>query len=584
MKGFVDSQSAALKSKAETLNPFKQTLLFAAILSVLPPILAHAYFSIAYRTCDDIIMSLLPNRAGLASAPNASLGFINYAIGQLLVELATVAPDVNWYYGLGSGLHLLATLVFVFVILRRSLRFTTLVPLSIYLFVFDFYYWLNPQFTITAFLLGQSAAILLLETVRRLSQDESTRGLPWTLLAATLLLLLSYMYREASALLAICLTAPLLGLTVMSSLSVKRQVCLGAYSAAVCAALYSLSWYHDYMLEVQAGWPAFRSYNIRLSSLNDTLPSVDHERLAAALDRVKWSENDWRMLRSWFCYDSDRFSLETLTELNNALGVSELGAHGRDWRQLFKMLARVEYRPWLLGLCAISCLALLGMRPLLRTGVVVGTALAILVLLAVRLKLELHVITPTLGFCAAYMVLERTRATHANSASAAILAKTCRWGVTIVGIALGIWAATNAWRFNTARSAFLAERERAYCCAIEQLARDYPRELIVDWGGALNYDCFPAARTVTPFKQLRIALLTSHTRAPFVRDRFREYGIGDPYRALFERDDVVLMAWDPYPPLLVAYVREHYDVKIAATLVKDYKYFFKAYRFRAVQD
>jgi hypothetical protein len=110
---------------------------------------------------------------------------------------------------------------------------------------------------------------------------------------------------------------------------------------------------------------------------------------------------------------------------------------------------------------------------------------------------------------------------------------------------------------------------------------DCPRELLVDWGGALNYDLFPPARPLEPFRKLKIAQLLTHTRSPFVRRRFQQYGIVDPYRELGEHANVVLIAWDHLPSLLTIYGREHYGVEITATLVRDYG-FFHVYRLHTV--
>jgi hypothetical protein len=107
-----------------------------------------------------------------------------------------------------------------------------------------------------------------------------------------------------------------------------------------------------------------------------------------------------------------------------------------------------------------------------------------------------------------------------------------------------------------------AARRSLHARAREMMAELSPRgdQLFVLWADEFPYQdlVYPqydgAPRT---FKAVGFSWTTA---TPLTRRRMDEFGITDLYRALYERDDVLLVCKPERLPLLAAYLRQHYGV------------------------
>src|SRR5262249_8012978 len=86
-------------------------------------------------------------------------------------------------------------------------------------------------------------------------------------------------------------------------------------------------------------------------------------------------------------------------------------------------------------------------------------------------------------------------------------------------------------------------------------------------------DAFPYQQVVPPLRPLpvpdsfkAVAFLWL-TPTPLTNRRLAEFGIGDVYRALYERRDVVLLSNPLGNRLLAAYLAEHHGVRLGGRVV-----------------
>jgi hypothetical protein len=96
------------------------------------------------------------------------------------------------------------------------------------------------------------------------------------------------------------------------------------------------------------------------------------------------------------------------------------------------------------------------------------------------------------------------------------------------------------------------------------------RQLYVTWGASFPYELVPPLDPLREFRDLRILSLGVMTQSPVTAARMTEFGIDDLYRALYERDDILLISTDAHNRLLEQFVREHHGVSIAAVPVAQY--------------
>jgi len=504
-----------------------------------------------YQTNDDVGLSFWSEGVGFCDVPTPYLLFSNYLYGQLLALLNGWAQAVNWYRVCGEAIHALATTVLAWAVLRSDFRLRTAVLLVAHLLAFDLLYWRTPQFTVTAFVAAEAGVFLVFRAIA-----AGERPGPLTVGAAALLIGIGTLVRGQSAYLVLVLSVPLFcGALLFRPRRGAGAAATFLLTAGVVAG--ALAGYDHLRYQQVAGWREFGEFNRLRAEFNDYGRVQYDEQTRPIFADVGWSRNDFAMFCGWAFQDRERFSVPRLrTILANAPPRQGWLTH-----RLRIGIAGMQFGPeghLMLLVLAASLLAIRWDRR--RALWVCATLLGCLCMAAfllVRMKLPPRVWHPMLGFCnlAALMA----------AVSPPLGAGFSRWQNWPTALVLVAVLALLPGEFNRARSesqAFQRVNEK-WLAALAALDPQ-PDQLYVCWGAQFPYELLSPDDNLDCVRNLKILPLGTSLRTPTTDARQAQFGITDLYRALYEKENVFLVAGQPSVEAYRTYVREHYGVEVRA--------------------
>jgi len=533
-------------------------------------LLCRLAFVSLYEAEDDIIMKMHAAGVGVADEPSPFLMWSHYAYGKLLASLYRMNGDVNWYGVAHALIHLLAVSALCFSLLRLSFRRRTVLLLLLFLVAFDIVYWRIPQFTVTAFLAAMSGVFVFLGALQR------TGRISWPAFAFGLfMIVLATFVRDHAAALALLVTSPVF----VAQLIRRRDLATLGRVALFCglagSLVLGLTAHNRQHYENDPSWAGFWEFNSVRGVFHDT----DHVHYTPAtrpvFDDVGWSRNDFEMLTTWFYTDPERFSLEKMKRVVDGCKAaattpsstaespsrhgdappSDLNAEQFGIRvQIVRLFSKHEF-PYMVAalLVALFYVRWNGGR-LLFLSCAGLSVVAITLLLVRNFKLPPRVLYPLMGFstmsilfCAIGPPVRRPRwPVWARALPLALFA--------FVAIPLALLDHHTSSRDVRALNAGFSE-------AFARLDPD-PGDLYALWGPTFPLDAIDADSSLAFMRDFKCVGLWYEQRHGPAQRRLAEYGIDDLYRALYERDNVFLMAHKGELRLLFEYVREHYDVQL----------------------
>jgi hypothetical protein len=516
-----------------------------------------------YHFNDDVVMSTIVSGVGWIGGelhPSPRAVFVHLLLGRALVALYAARPDVPWYGLMLVTAVLLSATAFGFAGLRlRPARtaaalvglFSALVALAGLSFL---------HFGIAASL--QAGAALALGVSLTLRPPESPGWTGALALAGLLAALFGALLRPESFWLGAAAMAPLVSLAVQArGLRSSRALLAGLVAVALAhAALFAYE-RRDYA--AAPGWGEAFEWMDAKRVLLDYSAIVPGPGSRAAFQEAGWSANDFDQLRGWFVWDPERYSAASLRRLygilrrHAAVAPASLG-EGR--------LTRALLTPVSLAALAVTLLVgwtvprregvnlLLGL--LWGLGLLVGVAI---VLRAPPARVHLPVWLLTLAVPVSWGALRESADAAVRSARAAL------W-MAVAAVAAALLVHT--W---TAR-AEAGQREQRAAAARRDLARlaPYREGLLLNWAGL--FPVHELVRPLEPFSdrsgqprelgRYSFFWLGWPARLPVNQLWLERHGVHDLYRALYERDDLLLLTRPEYLPFVERDIREHRGVEV----------------------
>lgn len=93
-----------------------------------------------------------------------------------------------------------------------------------------------------------------------------------------------------------------------------------------------------------------------------------------------------------------------------------------------------------------------------------------------------------------------------------------------------------------------------------------PDQLFVVWGACFPFEwSYPLLATNIPLEKMKMFGLGSTSHAPFAKQRLVENNIGDLVPALYQRNNVFIIANNDLMSLLTIFIQEHYGVRVIPT-------------------
>lgn len=554
-------------------TPFLFSLLAVFVLLAI----AVAAFQPSYETNDDVFMTMIVSGQGFCPAPDEHLVFSNVIIGHALKRLYTAWPNLPWYGCYLLFVHYWAQVAILYCALTADSEGGTkvarprLVLYLVYFFLVELPLLSYLQFTSTAFLAAVGGILLLLLAMRRTCQWD-TVALPRAM--AVLLLLVAGLIRFESLAVALLLAAPL-GL-LFARQATRRTLAAAGMAAAVAAMLLTVTTAYNRMsYEHDPRWNGFFSYNQLRVKFNDYCWTSYSPQTAAVFSAVGWSKNDHEMIARWFFDDPVVYSEAHLRAIVEAYPwKSERSTTGYYW-QVCRGLLR-DRAVWAVFLALPFFLASVDRARHARWTVIGCTIMAVglVVFLTWNNKvLPTRVYFPILSFPLAVALLFPARSTKVSTLLFArepkgegrIFHALIRWRaqppwtrVVVVCLLVGIVMGG----FRHCRRSMLVHRDRCALQAFLVDLRPQSRKLYVCWGATMPFEMISPFDSLASWSHISLLNLVWTQRTPWQEEIKRRFGISNLAQAMYERDDIILVAAQTDRALFTTFAKEHFGTEV----------------------
>jgi hypothetical protein len=537
-----------------------------------------------YETNDDVFMSMIASGKGICPAPDQHLVFTNVLIGDVLKSLYTAYAGFPWYGCYLLLVHVLAQSIILYcalVVGRESQHATNteragsagLLRLGLYLLYFALVEipLLNRlQFTSTAFIAAQAGIFLLLFAwQRRIARANAAIASP--LCAAVAMLVLGGMVRIESLAMAILVATPVV-LLCFKNFSLRAVAPCALAVATAAFLLAAVTAYDVWAYARDPAWHGFRSFNQLRGNFHDGSWTYYSPKTAPIFTSVGWTENDHAMIARWFSDNPELYSEAKLTSIVEAYPwKSHRQMKGLFW-DAFRDIARNRS---VLSILLVLTVLVLGAQwdrnAKLAVVVSAAAALALLVLVIwVKKVPPERVYFPLISFPLALGLLMYP---WRRSASAVVGQRSTTWstwrfvpsrrqfttGLIIFALVMG--------NFRMCRQSILARAGRAELQQFLRTVRPEDRQLVVSWEAALPIELFSPLDNLDAWSHRPLLSLAWPQNTPCQEAIKRQFGITNVARALYERDDIVLVATPTHRELFQKFAKEHFgeDVEFTAS-------------------
>lgn len=562
--------------------------LFLRCLLATAALLALSWlvFRPSYATNDDVFMTMIASGIGFCPAPDEHLVFTNVLIGQVLSSLYTALPNVPWYGGYLLLIHWIAQTAILYCALTigdpKTVSLRQRVALYLIYFVLvELTLLNNMQFTTTAFLAAQAGLFLLAKAVWPGGQPN--RSLP-TLCAGALLVVAGLVRLEGLAM-ALMVAAPLgLWLAWRSSWRAMAPAAVAACAAGLmllAASVYDRNCYED-----DPAWRGFARFNALRVKFNDYKWTSYTPRTAELFDSVGWSEADHAMIANWYYDDAELYSEQRLRQVvdghswkSDRLGLSFVWQASRGWLQDRSIVAVWLSLPIFLGLMRSD-------RSARRAvWISVGWSLALIVLLSWNTKiLPARTYFPMLSFPLAVGMLFSVAGAMApvtengkepGNTTRVFAQPRLRLALVLLAIGLGMGVVRQASR------SIKVNRERQ---SLISFLADWPdggHRICVCWEAAMPYELISPLDNLAAWRDIPILNLTWTQRTMWQDEIKRRAGIDDLARALYVREDLLLVCTARHRQVFADFARQHFGAEVEFTPLVEHSEKFVAGHFRA---
>jgi hypothetical protein len=551
----------------------------SVVVNSLVFISVYLVFSPAFMTNDDVAMMLTASGQVYGEEPSEYLVHTNILVGRTLTEFYSLAPEVAWYaLYLVLGLWA-AHVAFLYVVLVCGSLFRSLLLYLLYFALIGCELLLSLQFTISASLLC-FAGFLLIQHSTRSSQGRGWKSSSIEVAVGCALVFFGSLMRENALWMSAMIMIPVLVRRIGSG---SRKRMAWKLSAIGITVLFSvLAWkYQSYEYE-RSGWGDFLEFNSVRAEITEYggLSHLDQDQLMEALGAVGWSRNDYGMLIRWVFADEDRYSLAKLRTVLSHARTRGRPANFERLPDLFQVLTA----PVAIRFLFVSILAMFfcwARKPAhLQILAIFALACCLFVSLTLWWKVPPErVFAPVFGFMSIFAIV------LAEEGSSRVVWKSRVVRIIALGFIVGAVASVGA-RFSSYSKGSTAAQ--AGSLWLERVLREEMKpdggELFVGWGTGMPLELIlPFGRTEY-LASLNLYNFGVRQRTPIMKNRLREFGIRDIFKALCQDPRVFLVVRSHQQHLLGfyhSYMRENYGLRTRSSVVSE-NAVFRIYRLKVV--
>jgi hypothetical protein len=368
---------------------------------------------------------------------------------------------------------------------------------------------------------------------------------------------------------AVLVAAPLFA--SLAFLKPRRSLVLPAAAAGVAGLLvFAAAKYDAAYYAADPAWRHFHDFNKLRFKFNDYGWTKHTPATAHVFSTVGWTKNDHDMLTRYFFDDAELYSAARLAEVLNAYPWKSARLTPDYFVEFLRRVMR-DRAAWALLLTLPFLFAgLRGNRFARRTVLACFfTALLLIAIITLNNKVPpVRVYFPLLSFSLFATLLFPTpipslplknyspRGLRATLRSWLMQPRWTRAVTTIlvVGIVMGVVR-------QTSRSA----KNESGRAAIERFlveANTQPHKLYVCWEAAFPFEFISPLDNLAAWSNLTTFTLSWMQRTPWLDEIKTRWDIPDMAAALYQRDDIVLIATDEHKSLFKTFAREHYGADV----------------------
>lgn len=536
-------------------SKFFRTII-AALFALSFIAMSSAILTPFYETNDDVGLSMIVAGQGFASRPDEHVLFSHIFIGQALRALYDANSHFPWYGAYLYFCHFASVTAISTVLLGKYGTKAGLLISAMLCCALEIYTLSNLQFTTTSFMLAAAGGLCAAEWVQ-----SKKGGYGVSFYAALLLLVASSMVRFQMFGLSFLLIGAFLLLNICSENEKVKQLKRVLIFLGISGLLsYALVQINNNYYATDQGWQNFYRNSANSGLIRDYNRPLNTDQSMAAMHKVGWSLNDVNALLQCLNCDEQLFSAEKIEYV-----AANLPAYRSDLSasSILQTLLSCLENP-VIWPCLFAIVTFFVFRrkqvPIVYFVSLLGIAIGAAVLLIVAMKLPARIY-----FCiAAYLALVfsfNINASHfklLKPISVAAYVKNSTLLLLLIVLPFLAFAA------NWKRTCMLEEKN-AHLQAMLSRLKPQKDQLFIVLASAFPYEAIkPFDDLSTHFTNFNLLSLSCQNGTPIFRQRLKEFGIVDPYRALIERRSQIFLVLSQThsTAVLDEYYSEHYGLKV----------------------
>lgn len=524
------------------------SVLFAVTLTV---------FTQRFETNDDVQMWMMVTGVSTAEGPDERIVFSHVAIGWLLKTLYLWTPAIPWYALYLVGAQFVAHVGLVYSAVSHKFQPRSLLLYLLYFATVGIQFLTKLQFTTTAFLCGQAGALLLISLLLLDRQADSSFHVRRAL-ASVLLLVTAFLIRNQCLFMVGLLAGPVvIVLVAMRPTLARFTVSAGVAGTVATLAVVLGSFERDYYERTDPQWRSDYESLVYIGKLVSDRAVPYTTETKPIYDAVHWSATDYEMLMRWWFFDQEVFSTEKVRKIVEAGRKSRPLSLGNAIASAVFVMERYAANYLLMLSAAVGLYALFGHTVprwcrLSFAAAMIASLLLACTLPAIGSRVPDRILYSLASFPFALAVC-MTPERLARQAPAATRGK---WRSTVtVGLALFASAIILTGHYRETR--FESNFRRNLMADLAAIGKVHCWQ---SWGPGFPYEALSPFASVETLESCPRILWGPFQRTTMFRDLLRSQGINDPYRALWENSQVLLVARAGDTPHLEDYLTQHYHV------------------------
>lgn len=533
----------------------QNTFIFSLLLNSILFFTVYVFLDPFFRTNDDVGMLLRVKGLSAVIEASPNIIFSNFILGKFLVYLYKNFPTIPWY-----GLHLISTLFLshiciLYVLIKKQPTFLiALIGYLLYFALLGVEILTGLQFTIVSSFACFSGLLIIIYT----EENEENRylyiftGFFLICYAGLIRWNAVYLYTVLSFFFLIKLFTKKYLQFIFKDLRVIA-ICL---SLLFCFSLYKLD---KAFYSSKPEW----SDHINLNPIRSDFLDSNIAHRVGIKERTKifktqgWSYNDYEMLRSWFFFDPDTYSIKKMHELQKKFPSANILNFKKNVKRFFKVAVYNTFSIKFFLLLFLS-LPLIYYTKETRIQIFGLTALIILFfgyLIIFKKIPPPRIFMPLFSFYYLTLLLHPTKK---------CLKKRGYQTYTIAVFIITLLISPTCFTYPFTQVKNNKKNQIKFKKYITEVIKPKKEQLYIRWGSSFSWSQIPPLGDLSFLSNFQEFGLGSAQRTPDNKQILEAYNIKNLYTDIIDNDKIFLITYAKprHRKLFTQYVLEHYGRSI----------------------